>query len=312
MIFGVDVGGTAIKIGAFKDDGSIIKKKIIPTNTMNKGNHILSEICDSLDSILEEISLGRSDCNGIGIGLPGPVNKNGDILGCVNLGWGIFNIEKSLSDLYSNILVKAANDANLAAFGEFEFGAGKEYNNIAMITLGTGVGGGIISDGSILTGSNGAAGEIGHITVNKEEIESCSCGKKGCLEQYCSVSGLERILKRKLEKNNLKTILNVNSNSKDITEAAKLNDEVAIMVMEEFGDYMGYGLSVLASTVNPDCFVIGGGVSKTGEFLIGFIEKSYKKYAFKPCSYSEIRIATLGNDAGIYGAYGIIAERLKV
>ncbi len=312
-IFGVDIGGTTVKIGYFNEDGTLISKCEITSRKEDNGKYILSDICGKLDEILKNDNLSRSDCKGIGVGLPGPVTSDGRILGCVNLGWGIFNIEEKLSEMFSGVFVKAGNDANLAALGEQKFGGGKGYNTLVMVTLGTGVGGGVIIDGNILAGTNGAAGELGHITVEPNEVDTCGCGKHGCLEQYSSASGIVRLAKKALQSEK-ETLLNGidDITAKDVMDLAKSGDELCLEVINKLGKYLGMALAATASVINPDCMIIGGGVSKAGDFLINIIEDNFSKQVFTPCKNVEFRLAKLGNDAGIYGAFGLIAENKGV
>ena len=208
---------------------------------------------------------------------------------------------------YIDIPVKAANDANAAAFGEMWQGGGKGYTNMVAVTLGTGVGGGIIIDGNILTGASGGGGEIGHIHINDQETESCGCRKKGCLEQYASATGIVRLAKRRLEKDDTPSILREGAvSAKTVFDAVKAGDRIAIEIAEEFGTYLGKGLANVANVVNPEIFVIGGGVSKAGEILLTFVEPAFQKYAFQACRNAKFALAELGNDAGIYGAAGLI------
>jgi len=192
---GVDIGGTTVKIGIFKSEGELLKKWEIPTDKNENGTHILGDIAESIEKVLKEENISKDDVHGIGMGVPGPVKADGTVVKCVNLGWGIFNVEQALESIIG-LKVKAANDANIAALGESWQGGGKGYDSMVMVTLGTGVGGGVIIDGKILAGINGAAGEIGHIKVSDEETEECGCGKKGCLEQYASATGVVRCAKK--------------------------------------------------------------------------------------------------------------------
>ena len=187
---GVDVGGTTVKIGLFEGEGSLIDNWEIVTRKDEGGSLILGDIAQSLKEKWEEKSIAKEDIIGIGLGIPGPITEDGTVLKCANLGWGVFNVAEEVSKLTGIKNVKVGNDANVAALGEVWKGGGKGYKDIIMITLGTGVGGGVILNGKILTGSKGAAGEIGHITVNYEEEDTCGCGKKGCLEQFASATGI--------------------------------------------------------------------------------------------------------------------------
>lgn len=302
--FGVDVGGTTVKIGLFSGDGKLEEKYEIATDKSDRGAHIIEHIAAKLDEIIAEKSYGILDCMGVGIGLPGPVDR-GMILGCVNLGWGIFSIVEEFSKAFHNVPVYAGNDANIAALGEYVAGAGKGMKNMMMVTLGTGVGGGIIIDGRILEGANGGAGEIGHIPVNPQEQDICGCGKKGCLEQYASATGIVRIAE-KLRKENGNTALPAGCTAKQVFDYAKEGDELAMQAVEELGRYLGLALASCACVMNPEGIVIGGGVSRAGKILLDVTEKNFQTYVFKPCRNVKFCLAELGNDAGIYGAAAMV------
>ena len=302
--FGVDVGGTTVKIGLFSGDGKLEEKYEIATDKSDQGAPIIEHIAAKLDEIMAEKSYGLLDCMGVGIGLPGPVDR-GMILGCVNLGWGIFSIVEEFSKAFHNVPVYAGNDANTAALGEYVAGAGKGIKNMIMVTLGTGVGGGIIIDGRILEGANGGAGEIGHIPVNPQEQDICGCGKKGCLEQYASATGIVRIAE-KLRKENGNTALPAGCTAKQVFDYAKEGDELAMQAVEELGRYLGLALASCACVLNPEGIVIGGGVSRAGKILLDVTEKNFQTYVFKPCRNVKFCLAELGNDAGIYGAAAMV------
>lgn len=302
--FGVDVGGTTVKIGLFSGDGKLEEKYEIATDKSDQGAHIIEHIAAKLDEIIAEKSYGILDCMGVGIGLPGPVGR-GMILGCVNLGWGIFSIVEEFSKAFHNVPVYAGNDANTAALGEYVAGAGKGMKNMMMVTLGTGVGGGIIIDGRILEGANGGAGEIGHIPVNPQEQDICGCGKKGCLEQYASATGIVRVAE-KLRKENGNTALPAGCTAKQVFDYAKEGDELAMQAVEELGRYLGLALASCACVLNPEGIVIGGGVSRAGKILLDVTEKNFQTYVFKPCRNVKFCLAELGNDAGIYGAAAMV------
>lgn len=302
--FGVDVGGTTVKIGLFSGDGKLEEKYEIATDKSDQGAHIIEHIAAKLEEIIAKKSYGILDCMGVGIGLPGPVDR-GMILGCVNLGWGIFSIVEEFSKAFHNVPVYAGNDANIAALGEYVAGAGKGMKNMIMVTLGTGVGGGIIIDGRILEGANGGAGEIGHIPVNPQEQDTCGCGKKGCLEQYASATGIVRIAE-KLRKENGNTALPSGCTAKQVFDYAKEGDELAMQAVEELGRYLGLALASCACVLNPEGIVIGGGVSRAGKILLDVTEKNFQTYVFKPCRNVKFSLAELGNDAGIYGAAAMV------
>lgn len=306
--FGVDVGGTTVKIGFLKTDGTMLDKWEIKTNTENAGESILGDICKALDEKLSTEKISLEEIEGVGIGLPGPILSDGTVLKCANLGWGVFNVEKKLSQMFHNVKIKAGNDANVAALGENWKGGGKNYHDIVMITLGTGVGGGVIIDNKILTGYNGGAGEIGHMHMNDQETEVCGCGKKGCLEQYASATGVVRLAKRFMEKdkNTKMTELGDEITAKDVFDLAKEGDAGAEAVIRQMADYLGRAMSHIAAVVNPQAFIIGGGVSKAGQYLIDAVKSTYQKTCFSACSEAKVHLAELGNDAGMYGAAALV------
>ena len=302
-VFGVDIGGTTVKLGLFNVDGEVLDKWEITTRKEDGGAYILKDIAESVEAKMAEKNIDKSDVTGVGMGVPGPVKEDGTVMKCVNLGWGMFNAAEELSGLLG-LPVKAGNDANMAALGEYWQGGGKEYKSIIMVTLGTGVGGGIIINGKMMAGVNGAGGEIGHMTVDLDEQDKCNCGKKGCLEQYASATGIVRLANRALQSSDkpsklrdVKTI-----SAKEIFDAAKEGDELAQSLAEEHGKYLGLALANVACVVDPDAFVIGGGVSKAGDILIDITKKYFEEFAFHACRNASFKLATLGNDAGIFGA----------
>lgn len=306
-VFGVDIGGTTVKLGLFGENGDLLDKWEIPTVKENGGEQILPDVAKSILKKMEEKGIAKSDIIGIGVGAPGAVDEEGTMVGgAVNLGWGVLNIPKILKE-YLDVPVKAANDANVAALGEMWQGGGKGHRNMVAVTLGTGVGGGIIVEGKILTGATGAGGEIGHIHMDDNETELCGCKKKGCLEQYASATGIVRLAKRRLAEDGKPSCLREGEiSAKTVFDGVKAGDEVAIEIAERFGNYLGKGLAMVACTVNPEVFVIGGGVSRAGEILLSFIKPSFEKYVFAPCNKVEFALAKLGNDAGIYGAAALV------
>ncbi len=301
-LFGVDIGGTTVKIGFFNVEGELLEKWEITTRTDEGGRHILSDIADSINVKMNEKGLTIHDVKGIGMGVPGPVRDDGTVIRCVNLGWGIFNAADELSGL-TGVPVKVGNDANMAALGEMWMGGGKGYQNQVMVTLGTGVGGGIIIGGKMLAGVNGAGGEIGHMTIDPEEHESCNCGKKGCLEQYASATGIVRMANKYIgtsdRPSKLREVQYISA--KEVFDAAKEGDDLAMDIVEEHGRRLGYALAQVACVVDPEVFVIGGGVSKAGEILVEKTQKYFQEYAFHACKKTLFKLATLGNDAGMYG-----------
>lgn len=307
--FGVDIGGTTIKIGLFETSGNLIEKWEIPTRTQENGTYILNDIAEAIAAKLAEKNISEKEIEGIGVGVPGPVDDDGTVYKCVNLGWSVFNVAIEL-ERKTGFKVKVGNDANVAALGEMWQGGGKGYKNLVMVTLGTGVGGGVIINEKIIPGSDGAAGEIGHLRVKERETETCGCGNHGCLEQYASATGIARVTKKYLEEHDDETVLRNTPEltAKAIFDAAKLGDEVAIKMVDETAKILAKGLSLVACVVNPQVFVIGGGMSKAGDFLIEQVQKYYQEYAFHACKNTFFKLADLGNDAGIYGCVRMIIK----
>ena len=302
-VFGVDIGGTTVKLGLFDIEGNVLDKWEITTRKDDGGAFILKDIAESVEAKMAEKNIDKANVKGVGMGVPGPVKDDGTVMKCVNLGWGMFNAAEELSNLLS-LPVKAGNDANMAALGEYWQGGGKEYKSVIMVTLGTGVGGGIIINGKMLAGVNGAGGEIGHMTIDTEEQDSCNCGKKGCLEQYASATGIVRLTNRALNTSDKASKLRDTDDlsAKAIFDAAKEGDALALELLDEFGKRLGYALANIACVVDPEAFVIGGGVSKAGKVILDVTNKYFQQYAFHACRNTSFELATLGNDAGIFGA----------
>ena len=304
--FGIDIGGTTVKIGLFSINGEVIDKWEIKTRTENQGENILPDISQAILSKLEEKRIQKSDVNGIGIGVPAPVKADGIVKNTVNLGWKYKEVKPEMEAL-CGLRTEVGNDANVAALGEMWLGAGKGQENMIMVTLGTGVGGGIIVEGKPLVGAHGAGGEIGHICMNYEETEHCGCGNTGCLEQYGSATGIVMLAERRLAKDDRDTVLKDEPlSTKSIFDAMKAGDALAKDVVEEFSRYLGYGLANLAAVTDPSVIVIGGGVSNAGEILLDYVKKYFQQKAFFANKNTEFILATLGNSAGICGAAKLI------
>lgn len=308
--FGIDVGGTTVKLGLFDTEGNVIDKWEIKTRSENGGVNVLPDIAEAVNNKIAEKGIDKADVVGAGIGVPGPVTDDGFINKAVNLGWNErFNVEEKLSALLG-LPVKAGNDANVAALGEMWKGGGAGAANVVFVTLGTGVGGGIIIGGKIVTGSHGAGGEIGHIHVEDKEDDCCGCGNKGCLEQYASATGVVRIANKLLKETQEDTVLrNGEVSAKTVFDAVKAGDAFAIKVAEQFGKYLGTALANISAVTDPEVFVIGGGVSKAGEVLLDYIKKYYLQTAFHGCRETRFELAKLGNDAGIYGTARLILDK---
>ena len=301
-LFGVDIGGTACKLGLFDREGSLLEKWEIPTDKSEQGTRVLKNVAEALLQKLDERSIDRASVLGVGMGVPGAVNKKGYFV-CPNLNWESVNAKEVMQGYLPDWKVCAINDANAAAFGEMWKGSGRGYRDLVMVTLGTGVGGGIISDGKIVGGAHGGGGEIGGVVVNPYETETCKSGPNGCLEYYASATGLVMLAERRLAAGAEKTVLrNVELSAKAVFDACKAEDPLAVQIVEEFCMYLAKGLSIVTHVVDPEVYVIGGGVSKAGELLRSKVQAYYREI-IEPCFQgTEFVLATLGNDAGMYGA----------
>lgn len=300
--FGIDVGGTTVKCGLFSTVGEVLDKWEIPSRTEDGGKNILPDVAEAILSKIQERGLDKEEIAGVGIGVPGPVDDDGVIACAVNLHWGRIDIVKEMEAL-TGLMVKAGNDANVAALGELWKGGGMGYHNMVMLTLGTGVGGGIIVNDRIFAGSQGAAGELGHVHVEDAITDPCNCGNCGCLEQVASATGIVRLAREELEASDEPSLLRDGEvSAKTVFDAVKQGDSLAIRVAERFGAYLGKAMASFAAVLDPEVFVIGGGVSKAGSILYDYIKKNYLHYAFPTARNVAFKLAKLGNDAGIYGA----------
>ena len=310
--FGIDIGGTTVKCGLFRTNGDLVDKWEIPTRKESQGKYILPDVAESLKERMEMDGIELENVQGIGIGVPGPVLANGTVERCVNLGWGHTDMKGILRQYFPGVDIEAGNDANVAALGEVWRGAGRGKKNAVMVTLGTGVGGGVVIDGKIVSGVHGMGGEIGHIHIRDEDQDTCNCGGHGCLEQTASATGLVREAKRLLAANpeNTSSMLEYGEKleAKDIVACAVQGDELALKAIDTMSFYLGRALASIAMVVDPEVFIIGGGVSRAGKFLNDKIEKYYYEYAPLTGSKSEIVTALLGNDAGIYGAAKMVLD----
>ena len=308
--FGIDLGGTTAKIGLFTTSGALLEKREVATDTSNAGEHILENLAAAVLGKMKEQSIQPEQVEGVGIGVPGPVLDSSIVpIVCANLGgWGERNVSAQLSGLLDGLKVLVGNDANVAALGEIWMGAAKGAKNAVMVTLGTGVGGGVVVNGKVIDGVHGAGGEIGHITVNRHETAVCGCGKRGCLEQYSSATGVVRCMKKLLDENpDTPCVLRgTEFAAKDVFDAARNGDALAAREVDEMSDTLGMALANIASTVDPEAFLVGGGVARAGDVLFAPLNKHFQEYAFKSCRETPIKQASLGNDAGIYGAVRLI------
>lgn len=302
--FGIDIGGTTVKMGLFSIEGDLIKKWEIPTRKDNGGCYILHDIAESVEQELKNQGIDKTEIEGIGIDVPGPVLEDRLVNKCANLGWGVLDVASETRRLTGIKKVMVTNDANSATLGEMWKGGGQGHKNLVMLTLGTGIGGGIVHDGKIISGAFGAAGEIGHICVNKEETFVCGCGKKGHLEQYASATGIVRKAQQVLDESDKPSMLRNETylSCKAVFDCAKKGDELSLQILDFVGEQLGNACAMISAVFDPEVYVIGGGVSKAGDMLIDLIREHYKKYAFHASVNTDFVLATLGNDAGMYGA----------
>ncbi|MBU8879381.1 ROK family glucokinase [Bacillus sp. FJAT-29790] len=310
-LIGVDLGGTTTKLAFINDGGEILNKWEIPTDNSNEGENITKNIGRAIENKLQELGQNREKIKGIGMGAPGPVNyKTGSLYNTVNLGWRDNYPLKAELEAETLLPVVIENDANCAAIGEMWKGVGNGAENIVCVTLGTGVGGGVIAGGDIVQGASGAAGEIGHITSVAEGGAMCNCGKTGCLETIASATGIVRQAMEILNENEShvgelanKYRQNREISAKDIFDAAKNGDELAHSIIKNTAFHLGLALANIGNTLNPDKIVLGGGVSKAGDILLKPVKENFKKFAFPRVGQSTIiDLAILGNDAGVIGA----------
>ena len=308
--FGIDLGGTTAKIGLFTTTGNLLEKWEVPTDTSDQGVRILPNLAAAVQDKMAQRSLRPDQIEGVGLGVPGPVQDSSVVaIVCANLGgWGDCDAGAQLSQLLGGLRVQVGNDANVAALGEIWMGAAKGCRSAVMVTLGTGVGGGVVADGKLIEGAHGAGGEIGHITVNPQETAQCGCGKHGCLEQYSSATGVVRCMNKLLEQNPDVpcTLRGRDFAAKDVFDAARSGDKLAQQEVEDMTLTLALALGNIAAITDPEMFLVGGGVARAGDVLLEPLSRHYQANAFLSCRNTPIRLASLGNDAGIYGAVRLI------
>ncbi len=309
--YAIDIGGTSIKYSLFNEAGEVLEKWSKPTNTKGGGKSIISDIALTILDHMDEHNLEHDQILGIGLGVPGSIDESGMVMVAPNIGWKQVDVCGKLSEM-TGVSTYALNDANAAALGEFSQGGGKGHKSMVLLTLGTGVGGGVIIDGNIVTGLAGAAGEIGHMLVNEEETTPCNCGNCGCLEQYSSATGIIRGYE-KLRGSGKEGILTPGTGltAKDVFDAYWQGDECAIEAVEKLGYYLGKACAAIACIVAPEVIVFGGGVSHAGEIILQVVQKYYHKYTYAACKDTKFALATIGNDAGIYGAAALVLSKEK-
>ena len=304
--FGVDIGGTFVKLGLFTTEGELLEKWQIPTRREDESSHVLPDIAASIAAKLEEKGIAKEDVTGVGFGTPGPVTEDGVAVCPANLDWVNKPVAKELSEL-TGFPCRGGNDVNTAGLGEMWRGGARGYKNVVVVPIGTGVGAAIIVNGKVVAGARGAAGEIGHIHVDDEIQEPCGCKAVGCVEQFSSATGLVRMAKKALaegKETSLSTLEVVTA--KDVIDAAKAGDAVADEIFDKFCNYLGYSLAATAAVIDPEIFIIGGGVSRAGQVLVDRVQAYFVKYAWPGIRDIKFALAELGNDAGIYGAASMV------
>ena len=308
--FGIDIGGTTIKVGLVEKTGVIEKRWEVPTRKGSDPTGLLEDVKASITACMTEKGLEKEDILGVGIAAPGPVTADGVLHGCVNIGWGDVNLAEMAQKVLGISPVRVGNDARIAALGEAIYGAGRGAKSMLMVTLGTGVGGGVVLDGEILMGESGVAGEIGHMTIDPYETEVCGCGKKGCLEQYASATGMVRAAERFLRERTEDSVLRQKESvsAKTLWDAAKAGDMLANEIVDFVCDRLSSALVNATYLVDTERIVIGGGVCAAGQFLLDKIENAYHEKVFTHSRGKRFALAALGNDAGIAGAAALILQ----
>jgi glucokinase len=312
-LIGIDLGGTTVKFAILTEEGEIQQKWSIETDIQNEGKNIVPNIIESIEHRLDLYGLSAADILGIGMGSPGTVDRaQGTVIGAYNLNWSTLQPVKQQIEEGTGIPFSIDNDANVAALGERWKGAGEDGADVVFVTLGTGVGGGIIADGNLIHGKVGAGGEIGHIIVETDGYQ-CTCGNQGCLETVASATGVVRLARdfseRYAGESELKWLIDDGQEvtAKTIFDQAKKGDKLALIVVDKFYYYLGLACGNIGNILNPETIVIGGGVSAAGEMLLKGVEEYFQKFAFPTVKTStKLKLAQLGNDAGVIGAASLV------
>lgn len=315
-IIGIDLGGTSVKLAILTTEGEIQEKWSIKTNILDEGSHIVPDIIDSIKHRFETYGLTKEDFLGVGMGSPGVVDSEaGTVIGAYNLNWKTLQLVKDQFESALGLPFFIDNDANVAALGEQWVGAGNNNPNVVFMTLGTGVGGGVIAAGNLIRGVKGAGGELGHITVDFDAPFACTCGKKGCLETVASATGIVNLTRRYAEEYagdaKLKQLIDDGEEvtAKDVFDLAKEGDDLALIVYRHFSNYLGVACANIAAVLNPAYIILGGGVSAAGEFLLDGVRNVFADNSFPQIKEStQIVLATRGNDAGVLGAASLVLK----
>lgn len=312
-LFGIDIGGTTVKIGLFDLNGRLLEKREISTRTEALGKYILSDIAESAEKLLSSQNTDWSSAAGIGIDVPGPVIGNHYVTRCVNLGWKDIDVSKEMRVLTGVEDIIVVNDAKSAALGEWWMGGHNNCRSAVMITLGTGIGGGVILDGRIVNGAFGGAGELSHFPIVPDETEPCACGKYGHLQQYASAEGIVHQFQKKLRSNKNLPVLSDNDHitAKDIIDAARSGDEPAKKIVDDAVKKIAQTMAMITSVIDPELFLIGGGMAEAGDFLLNAIHEEFRRLVLFVSENARVELAVMGNEAGIYGAVKSIMNCLK-
>ena len=304
---GIDVGGTSVKEGLFDEDGNLLAKASVPTPPIVDAAGFAA-VTEAIDQVVAKAQIPRAFVAGIGLAVPCPIPASGDAKVKANIAINLPELRVAIQKHCPDAVVKYENDANAAAMGEAWLGSAKGVQNVVMVTIGTGVGGGVIVNGDVVSGVVGAGGEIGHMCLNPAEERTCGCGGHGHLEQYSSATGVVRCMKKLLDENpdTSCTLRGTDFAAKDVFDAARAGDALAAREVDEMTDTLGMALASIASTTDPEMFMVGGGVARAGDVLFNPLREHFKTYAFSSCRETPIVAATLGNDAGIYGAVRLI------
>lgn len=319
-LIGIDLGGTTTKFAFLNTKGDIIEKWSIPTDATENGVYIVPNIVESIQKKMSDMGFKKEEFIGIGMGSPGSVDRSqGTVVGAFNLNWRTVQPVREQIESSLNIPFYLDNDANVAALGEQWRGAGEDEANVVFITLGTGVGGGIIVDNQLVHGANDTAGEIGHMTVSDHRFNfACTCGKEGCLEALASATGISNIAKQMVQETELDSSLKLifekynTIEAVDVFNQAKAGDQLAKDIVEIICDYLAFAAGNIANLLNPSSIIIGGGVSMAGNILKETVENKLMKYLFPPLrDKTKVKIAELQNDAGVIGAGSLVLNELK-
>lgn len=314
---GVDIGGTNVEMGILNELGEILIKKSIKTDSKKGAEDTFGRIWTAINSLITELGITKDDIKSIGMGIPGPVLNNSVVKIAANFSWGDNFPAKELMEKISGKPVKVGNDVKLIALGETLFGAGRGYKNSITIPIGTGIAAGIIINGAIVEGADGAAGEFGHVVVNKQGYK-CGCGLTGCLETYCSATGIIREGKRRLAENKDNVLYRrINGSidsleARDIFDLAKAGDKFCMDIVDWFCEYMAEGIGMLLNILNPEIIIFSGGVARAGEILLDGVKKNLAKYALGMTMENlKFAFGELNEEAGIKGAAALVMNENK-